>query len=120
MIPILFKIPIFGGIPIYSFGLMMAAAFLSASFVLRKLFKEAGYKEEIAEKVVFSAAIAGLIGAKLYYLFFEAFDRLISHPMEMIFSGAGLTWYGGFILATITIVVMGPAGPTRLSVTWIF
>ncbi|HNH29729.1 MAG TPA: prolipoprotein diacylglyceryl transferase, partial [bacterium] len=101
MIPTLFEIPIFGGIPIHSFGLMMAAAFLTSSFVLRRLFKNAGYSEELSEKIILVAAIAGLAGSKLYYLLFEAFERFKKYPMEMLFSGAGLTWYGGFVLATI-------------------
>ncbi len=105
MIPILFKIPILG-FPIYSFGLMMATAFLLSSYILRKLFKASNFKEEVAEKIVFTAAIAGLLGAKLYYLFFEAFDQLLRHPIDMLFSGAGLTWYGGFILAAISIVYL--------------
>ncbi|MCK6543607.1 prolipoprotein diacylglyceryl transferase [bacterium] len=106
MIPTLFEIPIFGGIPIHSFGLMMAAAFLTSSFVLRRLFKNAGYSEELSEKIILVAAIAGLAGSKLYYLFFEAFERFKKYPMEMLFSGAGLTWYGGFVLATISIIYL--------------
>lgn len=106
MIPTLFEIPIFGGIPIHSFGLMMAIAFLTSSFVLKRLFKNAGINPEIAEQVILIAAIGGLAGSKLYYLLFEAFDRFVKHPWEMIFSGAGLTWYGGFVVAMIGIIYL--------------
>ncbi|MBX7150058.1 prolipoprotein diacylglyceryl transferase [bacterium] len=106
MIPTLFEIPIFGGIPIHSFGLMMAIAFLTSSFVLKNLFKNAGINPEVAEQVVLVAAIGGLAGSKLYYLLFEAFDRFVKHPWEMIFSGAGLTWYGGFAVAMIGIIYL--------------
>jgi phosphatidylglycerol:prolipoprotein diacylglycerol transferase len=104
MIPTLFKIPIFGGIPVHSFGLMLAIAFITSSVVLKKLFVREKFNPEAAEQVVFTGAIAGLIGSKLYYLLFEAFDRLLKDPLDMIFSGAGLTWYGGFVLAFAAIV----------------
>jgi phosphatidylglycerol:prolipoprotein diacylglycerol transferase len=106
MIPTLFEIPIFGGIPIHSFGLMLATAFLTSSYVLRKLFKNNGFPEAVAEQVVLTAAIAGLAGSKLYFLLFESFDRFVRHPVEMLFSGAGLTWYGGLILAMICIMIL--------------
>lgn len=104
MIPVLFEIPIFGGIPVHSFGLMLAIAFLTSSFVLKKLFQRSGFKEDVAEQIVLWAAVSGLVGSKLYYLFFEAFDRFIQRPFDMLFSGAGLTWYGGFLLAMATII----------------
>ncbi len=106
MIPTLFEIPIFGGIPIHSFGLMLATAFLTSSYVLRKLFKNAGFPEAVAEQVVLTAAIAGLAGSKLYFLLFESFERFMRHPLEMLFSGAGLTWYGGLVLAMICIMIL--------------
>ncbi len=106
MIPTLFEIPIFGGIPIHSFGLMMAVAFLVSSFVLTRLFRQNGFPSEVAEQVILVGAVAGLAGSKLYFLLFEAFDRFMRHPIDMIFSGAGLTWYGGFVLAFAGIVYL--------------
>lgn len=106
MIPTLFEIPIFGGIPIHSFGLMLALSFLTTSYVLKKLFKRAKYPVDLADQVILIAAVAGLAGSKLYYLLFEAFDRFMKHPVEMLFSGAGLTWYGGFVLAMISIIFL--------------
>lgn len=104
MIPTLFEIPVFGGIPIHSFGLMLALSFLTTSFFLKKLFKQANYPVDLADQVILIAAVAGLAGSKLYYLLFEAFDRFMKHPFEMFFSGAGLTWYGGFVLALCCII----------------
>lgn len=104
MIPTLFEIPIFGGISVHSFGLMLAIAFITSSVVLKKLFVREKFNPETAEQIVFTGAIAGLIGSKLYYLLFEAFDRFLKDPLDMIFSGAGLTWYGGFVLAFAAIV----------------
>ncbi len=104
MIPTLFEIPIFGGIPIHSFGLMLAVAFITSSFVLKRLFLQQKFPAEVAERLVLLAAVFGLLGSKLYYLLFEAFDRFIKDPLGMLFSGAGLTWYGGFVLAFLAII----------------
>jgi phosphatidylglycerol:prolipoprotein diacylglycerol transferase len=106
VIPTLFEIPVFGGIPVHSFGLMMAVAFLASSFVLTRLFRQNGFPPEVAEQVILVGAVAGLAGSKLYFLLFEAFDRFMRHPIDMIFSGAGLTWYGGFVLAFAGIVYL--------------
>ncbi|RYZ16956.1 MAG: diacylglyceryl transferase, partial [Chitinophagaceae bacterium] len=49
------------------------------------------------------ALIFGLLGAKLFDIF-ENWGDFLKHPADYIFSPAGLTFYGGLILATIAIV----------------
>ncbi len=48
------------------------------------------------------AAISGIIGARLFSVF-ENFDSFLADPMGQIFSGSGLTIYGGLILAFIVV-----------------
>jgi len=50
------------------------------------------------------ALIVGLLGAKLFDIF-ENWDDFLNHPSDYIFSGGGLTFYGGLICATIAIVI---------------
>jgi phosphatidylglycerol:prolipoprotein diacylglycerol transferase len=40
--------------------------------------------------------IGGVLGAKIYVLLDHVHD-LLAEPLQMIFSGSGLTWYGGLI-----------------------
>jgi phosphatidylglycerol:prolipoprotein diacylglycerol transferase len=49
------------------------------------------------------ALIVGLLGAKLFDIF-ENWSDFLNHPADYIFSGGGLTFYGGLICATIAIV----------------
>ncbi len=58
----------------------------------------------IVSEIVVRAAIGGLLGAKLFHLF-EYWDDFIADPAGMVFSGSGLTFYGGLIVGS-TLVYM--------------
>jgi phosphatidylglycerol:prolipoprotein diacylglycerol transferase len=49
------------------------------------------------------ALVVGLLGAKLFDIF-ENWSDFLKRPSEYIFSGGGLTFYGGLICATIVII----------------
>jgi phosphatidylglycerol:prolipoprotein diacylglycerol transferase len=49
------------------------------------------------------ALVFGLIGAKIFDIF-ENLDSFSKDPIGTIFSGGGLTFYGGLILATLAII----------------
>lgn len=49
------------------------------------------------------ALIVGLLGAKLFDIF-ENWSDFLKHPGDYIFSGGGLTFYGGLICAALAIV----------------
>lgn len=101
MRPILFEI---GPIPVYSYGFMLAVAFLVADYLLSKEFKRLKLNVNYANELVVLALISGIIGAKFWYLI-ENLDDFLKAPLDMIFSAGGLTWYGGFILAFIVLYI---------------
>lgn len=107
MIPKLFQL---GPIPVYSYGLMLGISFITASYILSKEFKRRKLSENAAINITFMALIGGVVGAKLLYII-EEWPGLSAMPSnkfystEGIFSPAGLTWYGGLILATILILI---------------
>jgi phosphatidylglycerol:prolipoprotein diacylglycerol transferase len=98
MHPILFKI---GSIPVYSFGLMMGLGFIAASAVLTKDLVRRGYDQNLGSTITLLAIIFGLAGSKILFLL-ENINEFLDHP-SMAISPGGLTWYGGFILATAVI-----------------
>src|SRR5215212_8531717 len=49
------------------------------------------------------ALIVGLLGAKLFDIF-ENWSDFLKRPSDYIFSGGGLTFYGGLICATLVII----------------
>lgn len=48
------------------------------------------------------AAFGGLAGAKLFHLL-EYWDDFMADPVGMVFSGSGLTMYGGLIVGALTV-----------------
>ncbi len=107
MIPKLFQI---GPIPVYSYGLMLGISFIVASFLISSEFKRKKLDENVAVNITFLALIGGIVGAKLLYIIEEwgyitslSFNKLFS--TDGLFSAQGLTFYGGFILATILIFI---------------
>ncbi len=107
MIPKLFQI---GPIPVYSYGLMLGISFIVASYLLSSECKRKKIPENIAVNITFFALIGGVVGSKLLYIF-EEWNYIKSLPSsklfttEGIFSPMGLTFYGGFILAIILILL---------------
>jgi phosphatidylglycerol:prolipoprotein diacylglycerol transferase len=107
MFPELFTIPswvpLIGGAPITTFGVMMFLAFLVGGATMRPILREKGMDPERAWDIVFMGVIGGVIGAKVYYLLLHWQDTA-ADPLGMIFSRAGMVWYGGFFGATALIV----------------
>ncbi len=93
-----------GPIPIHSFGLMVAIAFLTANYLFTKEVKRRGYGDDVASVVTFLAFIGGLVGAKLFHLI-ENFGEFLNNPSEAIFNPGGLTFYGGLILSIVLIYI---------------
>ncbi|MEZ4415372.1 MAG: prolipoprotein diacylglyceryl transferase [Gemmatimonadota bacterium] len=107
MFPILFRfpewIPILGGEPITTFGVMMFLSFLTAAWLHRKEMARAGFNPDHTWDLLFSAVVGGILGAKLYYVLLN-FDLVLADP-RFLFSRGGLVWYGGFILATLLVAL---------------
>ncbi|MGE5854661.1 MAG: prolipoprotein diacylglyceryl transferase, partial [Deltaproteobacteria bacterium] len=99
MYPILFQ---FGPLTIYSFGAFMALAALSAAWVVHAELKRRGYNTELASTIVFAAAVGGLLGARLLFII-EEWNNFLAAPMNYILTGAGFTWYGGFLGGVIAV-----------------
>jgi phosphatidylglycerol---prolipoprotein diacylglyceryl transferase len=99
MYPILFQ---FGPLTIYSFGALMALAALTAAWVVHVELERNGYDPELASTVVFAAAVGGLIGARALFII-EEWGGFLRSPWDYIFTGAGFTWYGGFLGGVLAV-----------------
>ncbi len=106
MLPILFRLPdwlpVLGGEPITSFGVMMFLAFIVGGFVLRNGLEREGMEPDRAWDLIFTAVVAGIVGAKVYYVLLN-YERLVENP-SFLFSRGGLVWYGGFLLAAAAVI----------------
>jgi phosphatidylglycerol---prolipoprotein diacylglyceryl transferase len=99
MYPELFKI---GPLTVYSYGLMLGIAFITASWLLTKEIERKKLNPNIATEITILAIIFGIIGAKIFHLF-ENFDDFLEDPIGMAFSPGGLTFFGGLIVAVLAI-----------------
>ncbi|GMR24021.1 MAG: prolipoprotein diacylglyceryl transferase [Acidobacteriota bacterium] len=89
-----------GSITITPFGVLMAAAFVAAYFQLVRAFRQTRVgTEEDANAVVVSAAVGGIIGAKVYY-------ALLYSDWRLLVARGGLVWYGGFLLGTVAVLLV--------------
>lgn len=60
------------------------------------------HPHEKTTDIVFLAAISGVLGARLFSIF-ENLDNFFKDPLGVLFSGSGLTIYGGLIVAFIAV-----------------
>lgn len=94
MFPVLFK---FGFIHIYSYGVMVATAFLVSAFLLARYAGLLHYDKEFFWNLAFVILTGGILGGRLLYCVFNL-DFFLANPQEifMLWHG-GLIWYGGFL-----------------------
>ncbi len=83
-----------GPFTLQTFGLMFALAFVVAGAIVHQRFIELGKPGDWAYEMAFAALIGGLIGARLYFMI-DNYDSIKDDFLGNIFSGSGLTWYGG-------------------------
>jgi phosphatidylglycerol:prolipoprotein diacylglycerol transferase len=95
-------LPVLGTVTITSFGVMMALSFLTGFWIVRIELLRKGMDEELAGDVLMGAIIGGIVGAKVYYVLLN-WPQTVQDPFGMLFSRAGLVWYGGFIGGAIGV-----------------
>jgi phosphatidylglycerol---prolipoprotein diacylglyceryl transferase len=90
-------------LPIPTFGMLVALAFLVAARVARanvRRLETAGRLPPSTHLVIGDmvavAALAGLVGARLFHIL-DNTAQFIAHPLAMIFSRAGFSIYGGLL-----------------------
>lgn len=90
MYPVIGRI---GGFEITSFGLMVALGFLAGLWLFRRELRARGLPEQLENAALIGAA-GGLLGAKVIWVIEFSGDAPWT---DLLFSRAGLSWYGGFI-----------------------
>ncbi len=111
MHPIIFSI---GPITVYSFGVMLAIAFLTAGSVVQRELARKGLDPELASSFVLWAAVGGLAGSRLLSLL-DDWQGFLANPVAFIFTGAGFVFYGGLLggFVTVSLVIWRRGLPWR-------
>jgi len=101
MHPILFHV---FGFPISTFGVMMAAGFLVSAWIVGIALRERGLDPDHASTILVYAMLGGIVGSKLYFAVDESL-RTDQAFWSLLFSRAGITWYGGLIGGTVAVTL---------------
>ena len=102
MHPILFKID---GLVIYTYGVIMAFAFLIAYFYMLYLARVSAQEVGFYQDLFFWVMIVGILGAKLLYIIVEwrsVFSDFSFRGLVNCLRG-GLVWYGGVVANLVFI-----------------
>jgi phosphatidylglycerol---prolipoprotein diacylglyceryl transferase len=102
MYPVLFKIPLFGGITIYSYGLMVAVAFIAALVWVSCESRRVGQDPARTTDLAFYVILSAIVGSRILHVLVSEWDRFLSNPLMIvkIWEG-GLVFYGGLIAALL-------------------
>ncbi|MBN1499136.1 MAG: prolipoprotein diacylglyceryl transferase, partial [Spirochaetes bacterium] len=92
-------------IEISTFGLLLGLAFYLSFLFFESELKNNGKDPEIAYKLLIAIIPSAIIGAKIISIF-SRFSEFISNPLNILFSGADLSFYGGLILSIIVSVIV--------------
>jgi phosphatidylglycerol:prolipoprotein diacylglycerol transferase len=99
MVPVLIHL---GPLTLYSFGAMMALAFMIAGYVISIDLEHKGLDPEHAWSIVLWAAIGGILGSRLFVIFGD-WRGFLAEPLSFILTGAGFVWYGGLFGGLVSV-----------------
>src|SRR5262245_15312802 len=103
MFPILFHI---GGFSLPTYGLLVTAGFLTGLWITGKLARRRGLDPQVITDLGIYVALAGLAGAKLLMLLYDA-NHYWEHPGDILSLAtlqAGGVFHGGLIAAVAVAV----------------
>ena len=84
------------GLTLYTFGMMVALAFIAAAWVAKRRLEELGKPTDWSFELVLYALVGGVLGAKLWWLA-EEWQSVGEDPLAGLVSPVGLVWYGGLL-----------------------
>jgi phosphatidylglycerol:prolipoprotein diacylglycerol transferase len=95
-----------GSFTIYSYGLMLVAAFFVSSYLVRFQAKKEGFDPEKIFNLLFYVFLSGIAGSRLFYVFYN-FSFYLNNPLEIIMlQRGGMAWFGGLIFGTATAIII--------------
>ncbi len=98
MHPILFTIPLFGGLPVHTYGVLAATGFLAGMSWAGYDARRRGYNPNLVMDLVFYMILTGIVVSRLHYILVTDPGMFIRAPLDVfkIWQG-GITFYGGVI-----------------------
>lgn len=89
----------FGPLAIHTYGLFVAAAFLTSIWWATREARTAGLNADIVPDIALLILISAVVGARLLYVLLDL-PHFLEHPLEaLMFWKGGLVFSGGLVLA---------------------
>lgn len=94
------------GRPIYWYGILVALGFIAAVIHWNALARREKMPEGLGSDLGLIVILGGIVGARLAYVIAN-FAHYRAHPVEILrIDQGGLIFYGGFILAALSVIVL--------------
>jgi phosphatidylglycerol:prolipoprotein diacylglycerol transferase len=111
---ILFTLPIFGGIPVYGYGVMLVIGFFTGMELGKFLARRSGIDPELFANAALIALVTGVAGARLSHVLenWQDYTQPALGFWQNLWNAVnirsgGLTYYGGFLLAFPSVLAYG-------------
>lgn len=115
--PVLFQLGFFA---VRWYSLMFLIGFTIGYYIIYKMFKHEGARQEWIDKLLIYVAIATIVGSRLGHVFFYQWDYYSQHPLDIIkIWEGGLASHGGTIGIIIAILLYSKY-VTKKSPIWTF
>ena len=97
MHPILFRV---GPFQLYTYGALLATAFLLAIYLAMRNAEREGVKSEFIADLGIIIILSSIVGARLFYIVFYDLENTLDNPRQLLtLQQTGLVFYGGLIFA---------------------
>lgn len=94
-----------GPFTVFSYGLMLALAFIISSALASQEAKRQGFNPDTIFNLLFLSVISGVLGARIFYVA-ENLKYYSNNLLEMfMLQRGGLSWFGGLILGLFSSIV---------------
>ena len=101
--PVLLKI---GSLEIRYYGILFALGFLIGYFIIKKIGKEFGFKDEETENLSIYMVISAIIGARLFEVLFYDPSYYFSNPIKIFYIWEGGLASHGALISLIVFTVL--------------
>ena len=92
-------------VKIYTYGTLLAIAFLLGMYVASRQAKALGLPDDWPYDLGIYILVAAIAGARLFYVLFEEPAFYFHYPLRVFsLNQGGLVFYGGFVLASLTVI----------------
>jgi phosphatidylglycerol---prolipoprotein diacylglyceryl transferase len=101
MFPVIYQFNKF--LSINGYGIMLGLGFYLSFLLIEREFKRKSFHPDLAYRILLTAIICGIVGSKIFDIL-ENLNSFLANPWETLFSGSGLSAYGGYVLSFIMAV----------------